>query len=803
MIDAMRSRLLSLRRDWLSVSAMLFSIAVGGTTIIAVSAVADALLLDPLPEIRSAESLVAPHTRWPGGLFNSFSYRQFSMLRHADDVATAAAYTHRRASIGTGRALVYTDVALVSTDYFRLLGVTQTRGRLFTARDDRSVDPNAVIVTRRLAGALFGADDAAVGQEVRVNGSPFKVAGVVGATFRGVDLVHPCDAFLPLAAAPIVYRSLGANSSLTNAPSREIPWLSIIARLRPGAATANAERTIQRLLGEERPLVLLPFRQTVLPMSEQPRVRNFLLLLAALTALLWTVVVGNVSMLLLGRSIAERRDTAVRLALGAPGYHSFVRRLVESTVIGAVGGALAMAAAAWLLPLVSEGSLPGQIPIGELQVRLNWRIVGFSLLAVWLAGAIASLFAYRSCRRDCTSSLLAEASRTDPLPARSRSRLLTAQVALAVASLVLTGLLVREVQRGTSADFGFTRANVVLASIDLESLGYPGSAGLLQWDRLLTRIRTMPGVLSATVTTNYFGRGGRSLTSVWMNGFERPHRLFVNYVASDYFGTVGIRLLRGRDFTAADRAGTPMVAIVNAAMAEAAWPGLDPVDRTFSLAANGTPIRVVGVAADSLQMKLGEGTEAGLYVPLWQYPELGAREKTLAVRTEVPLDAMRENIRKELGSLDPNVALSGDGTLVAAVQRTLLPQRTALRYCGCVSFFSLLLVFAAVYGLVSKSVISRTREIGIRMSLGANRRDVVSFAVVSHLARPLVVGTAFGAGIGFALSRLLSSWVPDLAALDPLSIGAAALAVAVVAASASAVPALRATRVDPAAALRT
>jgi predicted permease len=790
-----------LRHDRLSIGAMLFSIVVGATTVAAVGGIADALRLDPLPDAREAASLLSPHAKWPAGLFNSYSYRQFHLIRTNDSVRMAAAYTHRRVNIRGDGAAIVTGGALVSVDYFRILGVRQTAGYLFSG-DDRTVEPNTVILSSSLAVSLFGEAGVIVGREALVNGVPFRVVGVVPRTFRGTELSHPCDAFFPLAAARIVYRSFGNHSALSTASSPDIPWLSVVARLRPGAERLTAARGIQRALGDQQEIALLPFLDTVIALSQRPQVRNFLLLLSALALLLWAAVVGNLLTLLLVRSLAERREMAVRLALGAPRFEIVFRRLTESLAIGVAGAALAVVASAWLLPFVSKLSLPGDVPVGELRIGLSGRTLANSLVAVFASSGLASVLTLRPGLNVSLAPLLNRQGPNVPPPRRVRSRLLTAQVVLSVVCLTLTGMIARQIRRDASAEPGFTKANVVLARLDLESLDYAGRPALELWDRLLTRIRSIPGVRSATVTTNYFGRGGRSLTSIWLDGVERPHRLFVNYVATDYFRTVGIPRQVGRDFTAGDTADAPRVTIINAAMAAALWPGMNPLDRTFSISAGRVQLRVVGIVANALQMKLGEETEAGLYVPLSQHPDLGAREKVLAVRTETPLAKVRDNISRELTSLEPNAAWSDVGTLLDAVNGALLPERTAAVFCGCVGLLSLLLVFAAVYGLVSRVVLTQTHEIGIRMSIGATPGHVVSWVVLSHLRRPLATGWLFGASLAVALSRLLSANVVGFAELGLFPLLLAAAIVTGVAACAALVPAVAAARVDPAAAIR-
>lgn len=779
--------------------AIVLSLALAGVATLAVAGIADAVFFSPLAAVQAPDSLVMPHARWPAGLFNAFSYRQFQTLGTSAEIESAAAFAHRRVSVRAEHGVASVDAALVSSGYFSTLGIPMRAGRP-PSGSGAAVDTHVVVLGRRMAFSLLGNQASWIGAEVSVNGVPFRVSGVVADNFSGIDLSRPCDVFLPIEAATIAFRSISSPASSVGFLP-DLPWLSVVARIRPGSGVTRLAARVSGTLGDSHPVVLLPFRDSTMPLDERARVAKFVSLLAVLLALSWLTVFGSLNAFFLTWCAGDARSSAIKVALGATRTAIIGPFVAWGVALGVVGGLLAVGIGYRLVPLLFAHWLPGQLPRGVMGAAMTWRVAGLVVGATTCAAGIAAAVAsWTTSAQPATQAL--RATGRDSLPVRSRQRLVTVQVLLAVASLSLTSSLAWHVRRELSRDFGFTKSPVMLASLDLESLGHAGDRALEFWHRFVERVSQRPGVRSATVTTGYFGRAGGSLRSVFLEGHERRCSAFVNYVGPAYFTTLGIPVLRGRDCDVADSADRPHVAVVNERLARSLWPDRDPLGLAFSLGPEARELRVVGIVANTLQSDVTNVSDAGLYLPFRQYPERGAQEKTLAIRTDLPRGRAFAVMVDALASVEPAAALNDVGTLVGAVEATLAPQRVAAQLFGAVALLAGVLVLAAVYGVVASAVVRKARDVGIRSALGQTPWSLAGWIVTSSLSRQLCTGLIGGLVLAAVLSRSLASRLHGFGQLEWLPALGAAAAVALVCAVGAVVPAYRSARTEPAASLR-
>jgi putative ABC transport system permease protein len=789
------------RQELAIIGVVLASLSLGGVATLTVAGISDAVFVDSLSGVSSPERLFMPHARWPAGLFNAFSYRQFALIRVLPDVESAAAFTHRPVSLRSERAVTRAEAALVTSDYFRLLGIRMVPG-VSPPASDVDTDPRAIYVGRRVASLLLGDSEHPIGSTLYVNGVPFRVAGVLGGAFRGIELSSPCDVFIPVAAASVAYPPMASTLVSEGPLARELPWLSVVLRLRHGGSARRTEASVTQATSDTRPVALLGFTESTLPLEERARVGRFVELLALSVGFLWAAIIGSMGILFLSWQAGERRSDAVHVALGASRAHLLRKWLARGVSLGLFAALLAMGFGYWSFPAICERAFPGQLPGGAIGTPPSWHAVALMVLTVVAAGIVAAAVGTKGGRDACVRHGFRMTEGEDVLR-RSQMTLVVVQVIVAVAALSVAVSLGRQVRRELSADVGFTRHTVRLAGLDLESLGHNGEHSIGLWDRLLARVREMPDVRAATVTTGYFGRAAGLATAIWVDGHERRCHAFINHVGPWYFETLGIQLLRGRDFDAGDAVGHPLVVVVNASLAASLWPGRDALDRTISLGQGLPSLRVVGVAGNTVQKDLTHSDDPGLYLPFRQYPERAAQDKVLAIRTDMSSGRARQAMNEALRTVEPSAAFDEIGTLNSAIEATLVPHRVAARLFGAVVVLDVALLLAAVYGVVRNVVLHRLREIGVRGSMGQTPTGIAVWIAGTCLGRPFATGLVCGIAVALALSVVISSRIERFHTLEVLPVLGASLAVLGTALLAGLLPIWRAVRAEPARLLRT
>jgi predicted permease len=794
----------TLRRAPVFTAVAVASLALGIGANAAIFSLADAILLRPLPSIREPERLA---TLAPGPQTYP-DYRDYRDLSTAWD--GLAAFRERRVSLGVGTTARLARVAIVSGNYFSVLGTPAFRGRTILPRDDApGAGERVVVISYGLWQREFAADPAVLGRMVELNGAAFTVVGVAPPGFRGPQVVGNPSVWIPINSWPSV--ATGEFLQL-DIESRTWGWLTVIGRLRPsidiGAAERELEVIAERLRRAHGPgsrgradVTLRPAVQTVMGSGARGPTVRFMAVLAAVAGIALLVACANVANLQLARAVARAREIGVRLALGA-GRGRLVRQLVtENVVLAVLGGAAAIGVSRFMVRSASVVSLPGGVSVADLAGNVSTRVVVFTFAVACAVGIAFGLVpALRASNPELVGALKDTGSTSPRSGLRLRGALVASQIALCLVLLAGAGLFLRSLQQALRVDLGFRPSGVAVATFHLGLQRYDSVRAQVFYDRLAERLRALPGVEAVGWATSLpFGSDNEI--------FVRPAGVtfadgtvptaVVTYVSADFFRTIGIPIVRGRALDERDRAGAPGAAVISEAMAARLWPGHDPIGRRF----NGN-ITVVGVAQDIRFRDLTGRPEPYLYGSLPQIMStLGLEPVSLAVRASGDLGRVHAAIGREVRALDERVPIIEPRSLDDLVAAVLLLQRVGATLLSLFGVLTLVLAAVGVYGVLASVVGRRTREIGIRVALGARPAEVVamvlrqSFVVVAG-------GVVAGLVLALAAAKGIASLLFDVGPTDPLTFATATAALVTVGLAASYVPARRATRINPTEALR-
>jgi len=800
-------RLLGRTPGFTAIAILSLAIGIGANT--AIFSLANALLIRPLPGLSDPGRLVDIGRTQSGQGFDTTNYPNYLDVR-ARTTTLSDVYAYRieplpmSLSGPDGAERVYG--LMVTGNFFTVLGTHAQIGRTFTDADDKPGQNAVTVISDKLWRTRFGADPAILGRVITITNKPYAVIGVAPRGFQGTTLIQ-ADLWLPLSN-----HSTGPSGNMFT--SRAVAWLVMGGRLKPGVTVKQADgelRAIGAALEREYPRENEGRGFAVAASSVFPGrisvIGGFIAVLMALVALILMIACVNLAGMLLARAAGRRREIAVRLAIGAARGRLVRQMLTETVVLFAGGCAAGLLLSRWLesalLSLLPE--LPFPIGVG---IETDWRVLGFtiglSLAAAVLCGIAPAL---QASRPDLVPALKTQGLDGGPARLRLRNAFLVCQVTLALLLVIAGGLFLRALDRAVRIPPGFDQTNVDVVSLDLSLAGFKEAEAQQFAHDLLTRVRAMPGVQRAAIAVDLPLDGDRmGFGDVRIPG-EDPnirHRRSApvdwNLVSPGLFSTLGVHLIRGRDFSDADSASAPKVAIVNESLARRLYGTEEAVGRTFEV---GTPERakpdvytVVGIAADTHVVDLTGPIDPYVYVPLAQ---LYHSSVSLLVKT-TGASAIPQ-IRALVRQMNPGLPVTNAMPLSDVTAIGLVPQRLAGTLAGALGLVGLLLAAIGIYGVTSYAVSRRTREIGVRIALGADRTAVLRMVLRQGLVL-VGIGVTIGLALGAFATQVLRSLLLGVSALDPLTFAGAALLFTGVAAAASYVPARRAARVDPMIALR-
>jgi len=700
--------------------------------------------------------------------------------------------------------------ALVSANFFSILGIQPTLGRGFLPEEDRDATATPVVVlSHAMWEQRLGSDPAIVGKTLTLNGGSYTVVGVAPAAFTGLIVGFSPDVWTPMSMQRAVSPGLNLNE-------RRMHWLLAVGRLKPGVTRQQAAADLAVLgqqLARDFPETNKNLMPDVVPVELVPSpfrgvAGGISAVLMAIVGLVLLIACANVANLLLAKASSRRREVAVRMALGANRRRLVQQLLTESVLIAAISGVIGLLLSLWVAPLLLS-LRPASLAF-VVNVSPDIRVLAFTLLASIATGIVFGLApALQQSKSNQVENLKDGSAHGGSSRSRLRNALVVAQVTACVVLLVGASLCLRSLLNARSIDPGFDIRNTVAGGLNVQTFGYDQSRGRAFYARLLERVRAIPGVRSASLADHLPLGQIMRMQGVEIDGYEgsrapsgmRGLPLDMALVGPDYFDAMGISVLSGRSFKNTDDEKAPPVVMINQQMSERFWPHQNPVGQFVTLMGSEgsrTRAEIVGVVKTGKYASLGEDPKSFFYRPLLQEYEPGAQ---LIVRTaaDTPIiDALRHEVR----ALDPRMALVGVETLEQHMQLPLFPARAAGLLLGLFGLLALTLAIVGLYGVMSYSVSQRTREIGVRMALGARRIDVVRLILGQGL-RLTLTGMAIGVLCSVALTWVLRSVLYGISATDPVSFLAVAIVLTMVAAIASYVPARWATRVDPIRALRT
>jgi predicted permease len=778
----------------------------------------------PLP-VQHPERLVVLATRHHGGsagvegMQYRFTYPALADFRtQATSYSSLLAFELGHGGLSTGGQSREFLFSYVSGNYFQALGIKPALGRLFADGEGEAPGSGiSLVLGYSYWRERFAGDPAVVGSQVRINGVAATIVGVVGQRFQGTYANVDLNGFVPLS-----YLERAGNWGEGGFfHDRATPRLTVMGTLKPGVSRAAAQREAQVIasrLERQYPATDKGISVEVLPETwARPAPIPAMVATAPLIAALFLVLGGlvlalacmNVTNLLLVRAAAREREMAVRAALGSGRLRLLGQVLAESVLLAILGGAAGMLLSAWATDALA--AMP--LALGNMKVRLgfgfDWRVFTDSIAATLLAGIAAGLWPALAASRADIASTLHECGRSAsaaPGSRRVRNLLVVAQVAGSLMLLIVAGCFAGGLAKARTASVGFDPRNLGIFTLDTAYAGYGRERSVAFFRELHRRVRDLPGVTSAclahSVPMNYMQDGdaieveGQPATP----GRQRPVVMF-NAVTPEYFGTLRIDLHRGRAFHDSDQEETPPVAIINEVMAQRLWPNQDPVGKRFRIGRTGQRWwEVVGVAAGGKYFALFEPPLPFFYVPATQ---MYYSRRTLEVRSPLPAAVLLERVGREIRALDPEMPVSETGLLEESLEGVTgyWGYRLGAYLSGAMGLIGFALAIIGVYGLVSYTARQRTAEIGIRMALGAEARHVIRL-VLGRGAVLVACGVAGGIAGASLLAALMSRALPGTLQAEPVLFLGASLFLAVVALAASYLPAYRATRLDPATALR-
>jgi putative ABC transport system permease protein len=785
----------------------IISMALGIGANTAIFSLVDTVVFRPLPVRNASELQELYGTLHNGADYTIQSYLNYKDYRDRNQVFSGLiAYRIVVASLSHNGNNERVWGTVVSWNYFDVLGVPPALGRGFLPEEDQTPSSHPVVVlSYGCWQKRFVSDPAIVGRTVSLNNVLFTVVGVAPRGFIGTEVAYAPEMWVPMMMGGVI------EPGSKWLEQRDSDNLFVVGRLKPGVTKAQAEASLKAVtleMGKEHPaenagrgLELIP------PGLFIPEIRNpiltFAAVLTAVGALVLLLACVNLANLLLARATERRKEIAIRLAVGASRARLVRQLMTESVMLSLMGGSCGILVAAWINQLVRAIKLPTDFAL-VFDLRIDWRVIAFTLALSVLTGLVFSLIpALQSSKPELVPALKDESSMAGFRRSRLRNSLVVAQISLSLVLLVSAGLIVRSLQEAQRMRPGFNPENAVALSFDVGLQGYDEPKGRAFQKQVLERIRALPGIESVALTDNIPLSLNYSSSTIYLEGqptvssSELPLAIPTS-VSPDYFRTMGIAL-RGRDFTEQEDKLEMRVAIVNETFARRFFPGQEAIGKRFNFNGPDKPFwEIIGVCGDGKYNSLGEEPKPALFRP--QLRDYNTTVSLVARTKSDPRTALAA-MQSELRSLDATLPLYEVKTLTEHMKIPLFPARMAAGALGSFGVLALVLAAVGIYGVMSYVVAGRTREIGLRMALGAQSWNVRSLILRQGMTLALI-GSVIGLAIAFGATRLLKSVLYGVSASDPVTFLGVTFLLAAVALFACWLPARRATRVDPMIALR-
>jgi predicted permease len=704
------------------------------------------------------------------------------------------------------------NAALVSGNFFDVLGVKPYRGRTFVSDGDKKLGGNPeVVLSYSLWARRFGSDDKFIGQTITLNGTPYTVVGVTPPGFKGiVSLGRPDLLWIPITMRDYVLT--GQLKALEN--HRRFRWISIVGRLKPQVDVSQAHaamKTIAAGLEKEYPrdnkgrtVEVFPLNQSALGINQRKQFSLAGGVLMSVVGLVLLIACVNLANLLLAQAAKREKELSIRAAMGAGRFRLVRQLLTESTVLSLLGGLAGLLVAYWGRNVLWSFRPPFLLD-GSIDLSFDARVLGFTLLISLLTGLVFGIIPAIKASGTDINEVLKTGGRGGALGwthNRLRGLLVISEIALALVALVGSGLFLRSMQNAQQYNPGFEPQNLLQMNFDLGALRYDENHGQQFFRDLIERAKTVPGVVSASVSSNGIFGGGFLGTTFREGEQTDPNNrgILINFddVTPGHFEAMRIPLLSGRDFTDFDRESTAPVAVVNEAMAKMMWPGQEPLGKRFFIVVDPKPYQVVGVVGTAVIGQIGEEPQPIAYFPMrQQYSPAGS----LVVRTSSNPEPLIGAVRALVQPIDKNLAFTNAQTVQQILGQGLWAARMGAALLGLFGALALILASIGIYGVLAYSVAQRTSEIGLRMALGAQPRQVLGLVLKQGMLLALI-GASVGIIVALPVARMAGSLLYGVSATDPLTYASITLLLMFIASLACYLPAYRATRIDPLKALR-
>jgi putative ABC transport system permease protein len=806
------------------IAVVTLALGIGANT--AIFSVVDAVLLRPLP-YPGAERLVFLWSGSTGASMSGSALPDYHAWRDQNKTFDGlGGFYYGDYNLSTsGEAPERIQGAYITANLFQVLQVSPALGRLFAPEEEQFGRHHVALLSDKLWQRRFGGDKNIADRQIRLGGESYTVVGVMPRGMPFFDNLPEVELWTPMAFAE------GDNMA-----TRNNHFITLVGRLKPGVTVAQAQSdvsTIMQAIAEIEPA--FQGMGLVVPLQEQITgdSRKGLLVLLAAVGFVLLVACVNVANLLLARASARSKELAIRASLGASRERVIRQVIVECLPLALLGGLCGVLLATWGIELIST-LLPASLPRGN-EIAINARVLAFTfalaLVTIVIFGLLPAFHAARTDLRELLNEGGGPGFGTRK-QGRVRRFLIVAEVALALVLLVGSGLMLRTFIKLRQVDAGFNAHNVITMRVPLPDSKYPvplsindprEPAGLAFSDQLLARVASLPGVQSATAAT-VFPLGAGQEWGKFFSIEDQPAAASIDQVplvqfgliSNDYFRTFGISLRQGRAFTTEDKSNSQPVAIINETIAKRFFANRDPVGKTIWMGPPeqllpaefrnaGTRFirrKIVGVVADVKGRSLSLESPARVYAPLNQYRLEGwTNGLMLAVQTTTPPETVVAAIREQVRMLDPDQPITNARTMDDLLSRSLSSAKFSLWLLGLFAGLGLLLAAIGIYGVMVTAVAQRTHEIGLRMALGAQARDML-WLVIRQGMLPVLIGVGVGLAAALALTRLMSTLLFEVSPTDPLTLAVITVLLTIVALLACYIPARRATKVDPLVALR-